>query len=76
MIREIITPHSGEYTIKIPKEYIETEIEILILPFSYPKLTKKKRDKKDIFSKTAGILTSKNIDPIAWQDEVRSEWDR
>ena len=31
---------------------------------------------KDIFSKTAGILTSQKIDPIAWQNEMRSEWDR
>ena len=34
------------------------------------------KNKKDIFTKTAGILTSKNIDPIEWQNELRGEWDR
>ncbi|MDQ7085776.1 MAG: hypothetical protein Q9M36_13085 [Sulfurovum sp.] len=76
MIREIITPQSGEYILQIPKEYIDREVEILILPFSYPKSKKKKSSKKDIFSKTSGILVSENIDPIAWQDEIRSEWGR
>lgn len=31
---------------------------------------------KDIFSKTSGVLRSQNIDPIVWQNEIRSEWDR
>ncbi len=30
----------------------------------------------DIFSKTSGILSSHNIDPIEWQNSMRSEWDR
>jgi len=29
---------------------------------------------KDIFSQTAGLLSSKKIDPIAWQNQMRSEW--
>ena len=34
------------------------------------------KSKIDIFSKTSGLLKSKNIDPIQWQNEIRSEWDR
>jgi hypothetical protein len=30
----------------------------------------------DIFSKTSGIISSHNIDPIEWQNSIRSEWDR
>ena len=30
----------------------------------------------DIFSKTSGIISSHNIDPIEWQNSMRSEWDR
>lgn len=30
---------------------------------------------QDIFSKTAGILSSRKIDPIEWQNQIRSEWD-
>jgi len=32
-------------------------------------------NKDDIFSQTAGILSSQKIDPIAWQNQIRSEWD-
>ena len=32
MVRKIIKPQSEEYTIHIPKEYIDTQVEILILP--------------------------------------------
>lgn len=30
----------------------------------------------DIFLETSGLLASKKIDPIKWQKEIRSEWDR
>jgi len=33
MIREIIKPQKEEYTIHIPKEYLNHKVEILILPF-------------------------------------------
>ncbi len=35
-----------------------------------------KEDKMDIFSKTSGLLKSRNINPIQWQNEIRNEWDR
>ena len=34
MVRKIIKPQSEEYTIHIPKEYINTQVEILVLPLS------------------------------------------
>ncbi|KIM09039.1 MAG: hypothetical protein KU38_09395 [Sulfurovum sp. FS08-3] len=43
MVREIIKPKSEEYILRIPKEYLNQEIEILVLPFSYNK-TKPKKD--------------------------------
>jgi hypothetical protein len=33
MLREIVRPTSENYNIHIPKEYINTEVEILVLPF-------------------------------------------
>ena len=39
-------------------------------------ISPKKEKKHDIFSQTAGLLSSQNIDPIAWQNQMRSEWDR
>jgi len=35
MVREIIRPLSNNYNIHIPDEYINKEVEILILPFSH-----------------------------------------
>jgi len=74
MLREIIRPTSEFYKIHIPKEYINQEVEILVLPFSYEKKqTIKEHQNDDIFLKTTGILKSKNIDPIMWQEEMRSD---
>ncbi len=75
MLRMIIKPDSTSYNIEIPKEYINTEVEILVLPFSYEKVNSKKND-LSIFKKTSGMLKSKNIDPVQWQKEIRSEYER
>ena len=37
MLREIIRPTNDSYNIHIPTEYIDTDVEILVLPFSYSK---------------------------------------
>ncbi len=37
--------------------------------------TDNKNSKYDILEKSAGILTGQNIDPLKWQEEIRSEWD-
>ena len=33
-----------------------------------------KHDVLDVLEKSAGILADKNIDPLKWQEEIRSEW--
>ena len=76
MLREIITPQSNEHTIHIPQEYINTKVEILVLPFNDSSTKEVKENKKNIFLKTSGLLNSKNVDPLVWQKEIRSEWDR
>ncbi len=74
MLREIIRPTSEYYNLHIPKEYINQEVEILVFPFSYEKKqTETEHKDKDIFSKTSGILKTKNIDPLNWQKEMRSD---
>ena len=37
--------------------------------------TNNKNSKYDILEKSAGILADRNIDPLKWQEEIRSEWD-
>ena len=47
MYREIITPNIYNNMIQIPKEYWNQEVEILVLPFSKIKKSRKK-DKKNL----------------------------
>ena len=74
MLREIVRPDSEEYILKIPKEYVNQDIEILVLPFKEMKKSKDFQN-RSLLEESFGILKDKNIDPIIWQEEIRSEWD-
>lgn len=74
MLREIITPKAQDYMLHIPMEYVNTKVEILVLPFDDTK-NNKVDNSVDIIKKTAGILASKKIDPLKWQAEIRDEWE-
>ncbi len=67
MVREIINPQSEEYVIRIPKEYIGTQVEILILP-----LSDKKEDaffnEAELFERIETIKNGKVV-PLS-RDEV------
>jgi len=76
MFRVIVTPESDEHILSIPVEYVNTQVEILVFPFSLPEKMSNRDKNIDIFAKTAGILNSQNIDPLVWQDGIREEWDR
>ncbi len=54
MLREIITPQTQDYTVKIPAEYLNTKVEILVLPFSENEISSV--ETTDLIKKTAGIL--------------------
>jgi hypothetical protein len=76
MLREIVRPSSEEYILKIPKEYINQNVEILVLPFDNIKDSKKNQNISfDTIEKSFGILKDKEIEPLSWQQKVRSEWD-
>lgn len=76
MLREIIKPQSENYNLRIPKEYINQEVEILVLPLSEIKCNEKQQKTfKQLTEETAGLLKDRNIDPLKWQEEIRSEWD-
>lgn len=81
MLREIIKPESESYILHIPKEYIDKEVEILVLPFEEPNSPDsnnfQKINKKDnVLANTAGLLSDKNINPVEWQRKLRDEWER
>ena len=73
MIREVIRPKTQSYTIDIPAEYLDKEIEIIVFPVESERQYESKRS--DIVRKTSGILSGKAIDPVGWQRIIRGEWD-
>jgi hypothetical protein len=74
MLREIICPQIEEYMLHIPPEYLNKKVEILVLPFFEEETAQKVNNVQGIINKTAGILKDKSIDPVKWQQEIRSEW--
>lgn len=74
MLREIIELKEQDYLLRIPKEYLNRRIEILVLPFD-GEVNESNRSNEEILKKTAGILKNRNIDPVKWQQNIRSEWD-
>ena len=73
MIREIVRPTSTEYIIHIPEEYLDNEVEILVLPINTESVENKETN-ENYFTATAGILKVKGLDPVKWQQEIRNEW--
>ncbi len=74
MIREIIRPTSEFYNIHIPKEYINQEIEILVLPFSYQQ-NKFDANQEKLHKSLAGSL-SKYANPSLIENEKDIAWER
>jgi hypothetical protein len=76
MLREIIIPQNESYHINIPKEYINQKVEILVFPLTTPNENVQIKTEQDILTQTAGLLSSKEIDPLQWQKSVRDEYER
>lgn len=74
MMRKIIYPTQKEYTLQLPKEYLNQRIEILVLP--YDEINEPKtQDDKEFMRATPGLFAYEKIDPVKWQNEIRTEWD-
>ena len=77
MLKQIIKPKKTEYTIHIPEEFINHEVEILIVPVDYGNIRgDENKNIRGALNKTSGILKNKILDPVNWQREIRAEWDR
>jgi len=75
MLREIIVPKERDYLLKIPEKYLNRQVEILVLPMDNMPISNPDSKNPDILRKTSGILKNRNIDPLKWQQNIRSEWD-
>jgi hypothetical protein len=74
MIKEIIRPQSQQYVIQIPKEYLNTDVVVSVVPLNEDAAPS--NDRLGIIKRTAGILAERKIDPMTWQREIRSEWEK
>ena len=75
MLREIIKPTEQDYLLRLPKEYLNRNVEILVLLIDGESDNQSIKSDKDILKKTAGIFKNRNIDPLKWQQNIRAEWD-
>ena len=48
MIREILKPNSDSFTISIPDEYINQEIEFIMFPIQQKQITKTQKQMEEI----------------------------
>jgi len=75
MIREIIKPTTQNYNIHIPKEYINTEVEILILPFASENNIKTKQVKKEFNPEEFYNVSNVSKDEIDdYLNSTKKEW--
>ena len=59
IIREFKTPVSRQIVLDIPEKFIETDLEILIIPLN-EKVQKKSVDKRSLFDKLCGLWEGRN----------------
>ena len=74
MVREIIIPSSNNYNIHIPEEYINKEIEILILPFSYSEKSNSQSkifDPKEFYNVSKSTKTEIDL----YLESQNNDWD-
>ena len=77
MLRQIIRPTTEHYDLLIPKEYINQEIEIMVLPlFMMDKPTDAQVIKKDFNPKQFyGITTSSKNEIDEYLSNNKNEWE-
>jgi len=61
MLREIIKPVSDTYSLHIPEEYINKEVEILVRPFKNSENRVAKKSFKDLLSTVAEGLSDDDL---------------
>ena len=75
MIRSIIVPTSETYEIKLPKEYLNQKIEVLVFPIEESS-TEIQEHTTETLNKAFGILSRSGIDPLTFQEQIREEYER
>jgi hypothetical protein len=71
MLVEYITPIKDTYLLNIPKELVNSRLEITL-----KKVRNTTPDLKilELIQNTAGLIKDRNIDVTEWQRNLRDEW--
>ncbi len=75
MLREIVIPTSENYSIHIPKEFVNNKAEILVFSLEDNDKGIYQSSMETVLSETFGILEKHPVDAVKWQREIRKEWD-
>jgi len=71
MFREIITAQSDKHTVHIPKEYINTKVEILVLPFVDQEEEKvDTKSTSELLKRFREVINTKSKDSIKIDDDT------
>ncbi len=71
MLKEIIKPTEENFTIKIPKEYVNKELEVIIIPYNKP--IKKKKILFGSLNKFARPELIEKEKEIAWNKVIKEK---
>jgi len=77
MIREIIKPVSNNFTISIPNEYINQEIEFILFPLNNNEIMQtiyKPNKTKNITNSLFGALKDSNINQVDYKDYLEEKY--
>ena len=74
MIREIITPTRRELTVKLPEEYLNRPVEVLVFPVS--DTSDSRGDPRRAFEQVIGILSPTQAEDMIHEVETdRLRWE-
>ena len=77
MLREIIRPQNNNFTINIPNNYIDREIEFIMFPLDNDEITKienRPKSTNNITNNLFGALKNSNIDQSDYKDYLENKY--
>lgn len=77
MIREIIKPISNNFTISIPNEYINQEVEFILFPLNTNEIMQticKPNKTKNITNSLFGALKDSNINQVEYKNYLEEKY--
>lgn len=77
MVREVIRPQYANFTINIPKSYIDREVEFIMFPLDNEEITQIedfKKPNENITNSLFGALKNSNINQSDYKDYLDNKY--